>query len=178
MNRLWLPLLLVGLLGGCVSQYSISENQIESFLDGRLGRDIHKDKILRSADIRVNQVEVRLGHKPDTMAVKATSVLELKALFVPLRASLTAEFEAKPWYDSERHAVYLRDLELLQVESSPKELGRALQSISPQLMLFLRTYLESEPVYVLDVKESQQALMAEMTRRIRVQPGKLVLEFK
>jgi len=177
MSRLWL-LLLVGLLGGCVSHYSISEAEIASFLDSRLSQDMSKDKVLHSAAIRVNQVEVRLGHKPDTMAVKATSVLELKALFVPLRASLTAEFEAKPWYDSERHSVYLRDLNLVRVESSPKELSRALQGISPQLMLVLRTYLESEPVYVLDTHESKQALMAEMAKRIKVQPGELVLEFK
>jgi len=44
-------------------------------------------------------------------------------------------------------------------------------------MGFLRSYLENQPVYTLDTRDSNQALMAKMTKEIAVQQGKLVVKF-
>ncbi|BCV56328.1 hypothetical protein TUM17384_02730 [Shewanella algae] len=171
---LWLMLM----LGGCVSQYSISEGRLESYLNKELQLDMQDTQGPLATEIQLNRVTVKLGHKPDTMAVKATSELILRTPLFPLRASLTTEFEAKPWYDNQTHGVYLRGLELTSVESNPKDIQRALKGIAPQLMGFIRNFLESQPVYVLDTQDSNQARLADMTKSLQVKPGKLVLEFK
>lgn len=67
---------------------------------------------------------------------------------------------------------------MTSVESNPKDIQRALQGIAPQLMGFIRNFLESQPVYVLDPQDSNQARLADMTKSLQVKPGKLVLEFK
>ncbi|MBT1446396.1 DUF1439 domain-containing protein [Shewanella sp. JM162201] len=173
-------LLLIGacvLLSGCISQYSISEREMESYLNREIGLEIKDKSGPLGARLSVNQVEVTLGHKPDTMAVKATSLAELKTPLVPLRATVTATFEAKPWYDKNAHGVYLRGLELVSLESSPPELKQLLTGVTPELMRAVRTYLESQPVYVLDTRDKAQGKLAEMTEKITVKPGKLVLEF-
>ena len=44
-------------------------------------------------------------------------------------------------------------------------------------MGFLRNYLQTQPVYTLDVNDSNQALMAKMTKALEVHQGKLVVKF-
>lgn len=165
------------LLSGCVSQYSISEGEMASYLNKEIGLEVKDNSGPLGARVSVNQIEVKLGHKADTMAITATSLAEVKTPLIPLRATLTTTFEAKPWYDKQAHGVYLRDLQLVDVSANPAELKRLLQDLAPELMRVVRSFLESQPVYVLDTQDSAQAKLAEMTERITVKPGKLVLEF-
>ncbi|EDP99609.1 DUF1439 domain-containing protein [Shewanella benthica] len=164
-------------LTGCVSQYSITENELEDYLSEEIHFEIKQGNKLFGIDMHINNIEVKLGHKADTMAVSATSVIKVRNPLMPFEAELEATFEAKPWYDATNHSVYLRELKLVEIKSSPKDFDKAIQQFSPQLMRFLTQFLETQPVYVLDTNESNQALIAEMTKRIQVQPGKLQLIF-
>jgi len=165
------------LLSGCATQYSISEREMEQYLSKEIHFEVKQDTQLIGAEIRINDIAVRLGEKPDTMSVSATTKVTINNPLLPLNAHLTTTFEAKPWYDNKTHSVYLRQLELVKVESTPKDIERAINSATPQLMSYLRVFLENQPVYVLDTKDSNQALMAKMTESIQVVPGKLVLKF-
>lgn len=165
------------LLGGCVSQYSISEHEMEQYLRKEIHFEIKQGNKLVGAEVRINDISVRLGAKPDTMSVSAATQVSIKNPIFPLSAKLTTTFEAKPWYNSATHSVYLRQLELVKVESTPKDIEKAISSATPQVMGYLRQFLENQPVYVLDTKDSNQALMAKMTESIQVAPGKLVLKF-
>ncbi|MCL1090380.1 DUF1439 domain-containing protein [Shewanella profunda] len=166
------------LLGGCVSQYSISEREMEQYLSKEIHFEVKQGNQLVGTEVRINDISVRLGEKPDTMSVSAAAQVSIKNPIFPLSAKLTTTFEAKPWYDSTTHSVYLRQLKLVKVESTPKDIEKAITSIAPQVMQFLTHFLETQPVYVLDIKESNQALIAEMTKRIEVVPGKLILQFQ
>lgn len=165
------------LLGGCVSQYSISEHEMEQYLNKEIHFEIKQSNQLVGAEVRINDISVKLGEKPDIMRVNAITQVSIKNPIFPLNAKLTTTFEAKPWYDSTTHSIYLRQLELVKVESTPKDIEKAISSTAPQLMGYLRQFLENQPVYVLDTKDSNQALMAKMTESIQVAPGKLVLKF-
>ena len=164
-------------LTGCVSQYSITESELEDYLSDEIHFEIKEGNQLFGIDMRINNIEVKLGHKADIMAVSATSVIKVRNPLMPFKAELETTFEAKPWYDAANHSVYLKDLKLVEIKSSPKDFDKAIQQFSPQLMRFLTQFLETQPVYVLDTNESNQALIAEMTKRIQVQPGKLQLIF-
>ncbi|MGS0681724.1 DUF1439 domain-containing protein [Shewanella sp. 125m-7] len=165
------------LLTGCVSQYNITEKELEGYLNDEMHFEIKQGNQIFGIDLRVNDINVSLGNKPDTMAVSATTIVNVRNPLMPIRANLVTQFEAEPWYDASNHSVYLRNLQLIKVESKPKDIEKAIGSIAPQLMGFLTQFLETQPVYVLDTKESSQALIADMTKRIEVKPGKLVLVF-
>ncbi|BAJ03992.1 DUF1439 domain-containing protein [Shewanella violacea] len=164
-------------LTGCVSQYSITESELEDYLSDEIHFEIKEGNQLFGIDVRIQNIDVKLGQKVDIMMVSATSVIKIRNPLMPIRAELKTTFEAKPWYDASNHSVYLRELKLVEVKSSPKDFDKAIQQFSPQLMGFLTQFLENQPVYVLDTNDSNQALIAEMTKRIQVQPGKLQLIF-
>ncbi len=168
---------LTTLLSGCVTQYSISEREMEQYLSKEMHFEVKQGNQFVGAEIRINDITVKLGNKPDTMSVSAATQVSINNPLLPLKAKLATTFEAKPWYDSVSHSVYLRQLELVKVESTPKDIEKAISMATPQLMSYLRTFLENQPVYVLDTKDSNQALMAKMTESIQVEPGKLVLKF-
>jgi hypothetical protein len=165
------------LLTGCVSQYSITEKELEGYLSDEMHFEIKQGNQIFGIELRVNDIDVTLGEKADTMAVTASTRVKVRNPMLPISADITAKFEAQPWYDASNHSVYLRNLNLVKVESQPKDIEKAIGSIAPQLMGFLTQFLETQPVYVLDTQESNQALIAEMTKRIEVKPGKLVLVF-
>ncbi|GIU13059.1 DUF1439 domain-containing protein [Shewanella morhuae] len=166
------------LLGGCASQYSITEREMEQYLSKEIHFEVKQGNQLVGIDVRINDISVKLGQKPDTMSVSASTKVSINNPIFPLSAKLTTTFEAKPWYDSATHSIYLRQLELVKVESTPKDIEKAMSSATPQVMGYLRQFLENQSVYVLDTKDSNQALMAKMAESIQVAPGKLVLKFK
>ena len=105
---------------------------------------------------------------------KLSSVIKIKNPLVPFKANMKTTFEAEPWYDAQSHSVYLKQLTLVSIESDPKDIEKAVKQVAPQMMGFLTNFLETQPVYVLDTSESNQA---DMTKQIKVEPGKLKLIF-
>ncbi|MCL1039879.1 DUF1439 domain-containing protein [Shewanella submarina] len=180
MKRVLLPLMAAGLmlLSGCAAQYSISQQELTDYLNKEISFDVKQGSGIVSANLKLNQVEVRLGEKPDTMTVLADSSITISNPLLPLRATLTAEFEAKPWYDKHNQGIYLKDLQLTKVASNPKDLEVAIKGVAPELMRYIRGFLETQPVYVLNRQETNQAMLANLTEEIKVKPGKLVLVFK
>ncbi|WP_434086691.1 DUF1439 domain-containing protein [Shewanella mesophila] len=166
------------LLTGCVSQYSITEQELTNYLNNEIHFETKQGNQLFGIEMKINNVEVTLGQQAETMGIMAYSTIKVRNPLMPLKAKLIVKFEAKPWYDAVTHSVYLNQLNLVKVESTPKDIEKAITPIAPQVMQFLTHFLETQPVYVLDVKESNQALIAEMTKRIEVVPGKLKLIFK
>lgn len=165
------------ILGGCATQYSISEREMEQYLSKEVHFEVKQGNQFVGAEIRIADISVKLGEKTDTMSVSATSQVSITNPIFPLSAKLTTTFEAKPWYDSATHSIFLRQLELVKVESTPKDIEKVINSAAPQVMGYLRLFLENQAVYVLDTNDSNQALMAKMTESIQVAPGKLVLKF-
>ena len=171
-----LPLTML-LLTGCVSQYSITEEELEGYLSDEIHFEVKEGNQLFGIEMRINNIDVELGHKADTMSVTADSVIKIKNPLVPFKANMKTTFEAEPWYDAQSHSVYLKQLTLVSIESDPKDIEKAVKQVATQMMGFLTNFLETQPVYVLDTSESNQALIADMTKQIKVEPGKLKLIF-
>ncbi|WP_144211951.1 DUF1439 domain-containing protein [Shewanella donghaensis] len=169
--------LLMLLLTGCAAQYSISESEVEDYLNNEMHYEVSQGNQVFGLQLKLNDMEVELGHKPNTISVTAQTKMAVKNPFKSIKADLVTTFEAEPWYDVETKSIYLKKLDLVEVKSTPADFEQMLSSITPQLMSFLRTFLESQPVYVLDTNDSDQALMASMTKAIEVQKGKIVIKF-
>ena len=180
MRTALLALLSAGLLllSGCAAHYSVTEQQLTDYLNKELKFDVQQGNDIFGTKLKLNHVTVTLGQRPGTMSVTADSSIVINTPLLPLRASLTAEFDAKPWYDKTSQGIYLKDLQLTKIKSTPEDIEKAINQVSPELMRYIRTYLESQPVYILNTDHTDQALLARFTDQIRVDPGKLVLVFK
>ncbi len=95
------------LLTGCVSQYNITEKELEGYLNDEMHFEIKQGNQIFGIDLRVNDINVSLGNKPDTMAVSATTIVNVRNPLMPIRANLVTQFEAEPWYDASNHSVYV-----------------------------------------------------------------------
>ncbi|UCX06319.1 DUF1439 domain-containing protein [Shewanella glacialimarina] len=164
-------------LTGCASQYSITENEIENYLNKEMHFEVKQGNQIIGINLVLNDMQVSLGDKPNTMGLTATTLVRIRNPLMPISAKLKTTFEAQPWYNSETKSIYLRNLDLVNVSADPADLEQALTAITPQVMSFLRGFLESQPVYTLDMNDSNQALMAKMTKELAVQKGKLVVKF-
>lgn len=165
------------LLTGCASQYSITENEIENYLNNEMHFEVKQGNQIIGINLVLNDMQVSLGDKPNTMGLTATTLVRVRNPLMPISAKLQTTFEAQPWYNSETKSIYLRNLNLVNVRAEPADIEQTLTAITPQVMGFLRGFLESQPVYTLDVNDSNQALMAKMTKELSVQKGKLVVKF-
>ncbi|MFS1437004.1 DUF1439 domain-containing protein [Shewanella sp. 10N.286.48.A6] len=169
--------LLMLLLTGCATQYSISESEVEDYLNNEMHYEVSQGNQVFGLQLKLNDMEVELGHKPNTIAVTAQTRMAVKNPFKSIEADLVTTFEAELWYDVETKSIYLKKLDLVEVKSTPADIEKMLSSITPQLMMFLSTFLASQPVYVLDENDANQALMASITKEIEVQKGKIVIKF-
>ncbi|GLP95991.1 DUF1439 domain-containing protein [Paraferrimonas sedimenticola] len=178
MTRVLIALMAL-LLGGCASQYSISESELENYIEDKVSFETESVRTpLFATETSLNDIKVTLGHKADTMKVAATSKIKISNPIFPLSASIHAEFEAQPYYDPSQKALYLRQLELVKLESEPRELNQALAQITPQAINFLRYFLENQAIYRLDTKQWDQATLAKMTKQVKVTPGYISFVFK
>ncbi|MBV7315378.1 DUF1439 domain-containing protein [Shewanella sp. NIFS-20-20] len=171
-------LICTSLLTGCASQYSISQNELTDYLNKEMTYEVKQGNQFIGTLIKLNRVQVLLGETPDTMKVITASQVEITNPLLPLRATLNASFEAVPWYDNQSHSIYLRNLRLVDVSSTPQDIDKIVKDIGPQIMGFVSGFLETQPVYVLNQDDSHQAWAAKLVDKMEVKPGKLVFVFK
>lgn len=81
-------------LTACVSQYSISERQLTNYLNDEMHFEVKEGNRFFGIEMKINDVKVKLGHKADTMAITASSLIKVANPLMPLNATMTAEFEA------------------------------------------------------------------------------------
>lgn len=165
-------------LTGCATNYSISQGELTDYLNKEMNYEVKQGNQFIGTKIKLNKVAVILGETPNTMKVITNSEVAITNPLLPLRATLNASFEAEPWYDNNNHSIYLKNLRLVDVQSTPKDIEKIVKDIGPQLMGFVSRFLETQPVYVLDKQDDNQALAAKLVDKIEVKPGKLVFVFK
>ena len=173
---LLLPLLLW--LGGCASQYSISEHQVQQYLNDKVVKQFKLDNGQMRIETGVKQLQVTLGEQPDRIAVNAVTAITVKTPLFPLSATMEAKFSAKPRYQASNHGLYLDDLQLENVQLSPEKLESLIGPLARQLANEAKVLLQNQPIYILDDSKATEAKIASMTKSIKVKPGQLVLEFE
>lgn len=170
-----LTLLLVTLgLGGCAASYTVTESELEGYLNDALRKE-QKAELSPglSARMTLSDIEVTIGEEPDRVAIRTRSSVKVNTPLIPLRAELAFTFNATPWYDRNDHSLYLRDVSLSDVSASPKELEQALIPLSREAMQVVQLFLENQPVYQLDQQGWQEDLLRQFGRELKVQPGQL-----
>ncbi|MCH1926751.1 DUF1439 domain-containing protein [Shewanella sp. C32] len=173
---LLLPLLLW--LGGCASQYSISEQQVQQYLNDKVVKQFTLDSGRMLVESGVQSLEVSLGEQPERISVKATAALKIKSPVFPLSATMVAKFSAKPRYEPSNHGLYLDDMQLEDVQLTPEKLQTLINPVARDFANQAKGLLQLQPIYVLDDSKATEAKIASMTKSIKVEPGQLILMFK
>ncbi|MGL5740339.1 MAG: DUF1439 domain-containing protein, partial [Plesiomonas shigelloides] len=83
---------------------------------------------------------------------------------------------ARPYFDSETGAIYLREMQLLNATVTPQSLEKSTKVLMPYLKNSLQLFFNQTPVYVLDSNRSkEEALVRQLAKGIEIKPGKIII---
>lgn len=177
-----LLLLAALLLAGCeqLTQYRLTEQHINQQLQQRVkfSKNIGLPGIA-DAHITLDNLKSQIGRaEPDKIILTGNARLDLTSLFGNQQVSLSLMLKTQPVFNKQQGAIYLRDLELMQLQASPEKMDTLLNILSPYLNQSLNSYFGQHPVYILNTGHSKkEALAKKYARGIDVRPGEIVIPF-
>ncbi len=179
-SLLLLPLTL--LLSACsLTQYSVTEQQINDYLASRAGFEKRLGiPGIMSSQIRLGEMKSHIGRSaPDKVDLDTAGDLVVASPMGQQSLKIRLTLRARPDYVPAQGAIYLKDLELLSVKTEPADVGAALTPLLPMFSLSLGQFLDETPVYRLNEQRSKnEALARDKVDGLKVEPGKLVIPFK
>lgn len=185
MNKAFLALcalLLAGLLTACnqLTQYTISEQEINQALQKRNNyqKDIGVSGLL-NAHIVLSNLSSQIGREEaGKVTLSGNAKVNITSLLGPQQADMQLKMKALPFFDKEKGAIFLKDLEIVDANVRPDKMQPILQTLTPYLNQSLKSYFDREPAYVLSEDRSKaEALAKKLAKGIEVKPGELVIPF-
>ncbi|WP_370546820.1 lipoprotein [Edwardsiella tarda] len=183
MKKLWFTAALLAaglLLSACnkLTSYSISEQQINSYLEkhSQFEKQIGVPGLV-DARITLSQLSSQIGRsEPNTITLSGHANVAISSILGPQQSELTLTLRAKPVYQREQGAIYLRDLTLVDYQVQPQKMETIMKVLAPYLNQSLRTYFDQEPAYVLNPEKSNaEAIARKLAKGLEVKPGELVI---
>jgi hypothetical protein len=175
-------LLLAVLVTGCnqIAQYSISEQEINQALAKHNNYEKNIGVAgLADAHITLTDLSSQIGREePNKVTLNGKANVNISSLFGPQQAEMTLKMKAQPVFNQQEGAVYLKDMELVDVTVKPEKMEGILKSLSPYLNESLKSYFNQRPAYVLSTDRSKaESLAKRFAKGLEVKPGELVIPF-
>ncbi|PSW15993.1 DUF1439 domain-containing protein [Photobacterium rosenbergii] len=171
-------LLLSLLLSSCAS-YSVTEREIQDYLDDRSGFERTVGfKGLAHANIKFENVKVGIGRVADdrvnldadskaqiTIQGQSTQNLQIKV-----------SFSAIPYYDKEEGAIFLNDLNVEDIDIQPNELNLPSKQLLSPIIEMVGQYLLTRPVYRLNDEDFKQSMLKTARPELLIKNHELVIQ--
>lgn len=177
--------LLFGLTACSVSNaglLSVSEQQINQYLQTRLAEKIPlQDSVgipmLFQLDYNIQNLATQIG-QTEAKKVEITGDIGgvLRVRGKTFDANITLNLDTVPYYDPEKGAIFLKEVQLKSWQVSPAKYQNELQMILPLLADGMAGVLNRMPVYTLDENKMKEALVKKFGKAIIVEKGELRLE--
>lgn len=179
----YILILIVGLfLTACnttngVSVYSFSDSEIESVLNQQLPKLSEKVRLMGlPVQFDVNDLSVNVG--PDNrdvivLGADSSAVVNAFALKYPVRLKL--QLEGAPFYDSEKKAVFLRNVKLLDSSVDAGGFKGNLGLLNDEALQVINGFLAVNPVYTLNTNDPKVALLSNLPLDMKVVEGAIKL---
>ncbi|WP_455818060.1 lipoprotein [Pseudomonas cerasi] len=175
-------LLLAGLVSGCndIAQYSISEQEVNQAL---VKHNNYEKNIgvsgLADARITLSDLSSQIGREePNKITLTGKANVNISSLFGPQQAEMTLRMKAQPVFNQQEGAIYLKDMELVDVTVQPEKMAGVLKTLTPYLNESLKNYFNQKPAYVLSTDRSKaESLAKRFAKGLEVKPGELVIPF-
>ncbi|MFU2509294.1 DUF1439 domain-containing protein [Pseudoalteromonas sp. ASV78] len=177
-------ILLIGclLLSACnttngVAVYSFTSSEIETALNQQLPKLSEKVSLMGlPVQFDVNDLSVNVG--PDNrdvvvLGADSSAVINAFALKYPVRLKL--QIEGAPFYDSEKKAVFLRNVKLLDSTIDAGGFKGNLAVLDDEAMKVINGFLAVNPVYKLNMNDPKVALLSKLPLDMKVEQGAIKL---
>lgn len=179
-----LPLLLATMVATLPAQanFSVSEQEINAYLTTKLSEKVPlQNKVgvphLFELDYNLHSLNSQIGRTTEKR-VAVSGVIDgmLKARGKKYDTSIELNMDTTPYYDAEKGALFLKDIRLLSWSAKPEKYQDELQMFLPVLADGLNSFLNSNPVYILDESQMKEAMVKKFGKAIVVENGRLTLE--
>lgn len=175
-------LIVSGLLVGCnqLTQYTVSEQEINQALEkhNNFAKDIGVPG-LADAHIVLSNLASQIGREePNKVTLSGDATLDMTSLFGNQKADIKLKLKALPVFNKEKGAIFLQEMEIVDVVVTPDKMKPVLQTLMPYLNQSLRNYFNQQPAYVLSEDKSKgEALAKKYAKGIEVKPGEIIIPF-
>ncbi len=162
-------------------QYSISEQEINKYLQQH---NNYEKKIgipgLVDAQITLSQLQSQIGRTvSDKIQLTGNAKVAITSLLGLQNADITLTLIAKPQFDRDKGAIFLKDLALTDYTVKPEEMDAVMKMLTPYLNQSLKSYFNQYPAYVLNADNSIVEMLAQkLAKGLEIKPGQLVIPFK
>ncbi len=183
--KYWFFALYALLLSGCatlsqLSAYSVSQSELESLLDEQLTKLQDKATVAGiPLLLSIDDMSVDIGPEGrEIIQLGAAATATVSAFGFEYPAKVNLQLEGVPYYDSEKKAVFLRSLKLLDSTVDAGGYRGNLAPVSGEFMSLLNGYLTTHPVYELDTTNAAISMLSNVPLELSIQPDRLTLKPK
>jgi len=185
MNKLFpglIALMFAGLLAGCnqLTQYTISEQEVNQALQKHNNYEKQLGVAgLVDAHIALSDLSSQIGREePNKVTLTGNAKVDITSLFGPQQADMRLTMKAQPVFNKEEGAIYLRDMQIVDVQVQPEKMQSVMKTLTPYLDQSLKSYFNQKPAYILSANRSKaESLAKKFAKGIEVKPGELVIPF-
>ena len=160
-----------------LSFYSFTNAEVESVLRQELPKLSKKVRLVGvPVQFDVNDLSVNIGpDNRDVVALGVDSSAEVKVFTFKYPVSLKLQIEGSPFYDSEKKAVFLRNIKLLDSSIDAGGFSGDLGVLNNEAMDLINAFLETNPVYKLNMNDPKIALLSRLPLDMKVVEGAIKL---
>jgi hypothetical protein len=160
-----------------MSAYSFSNADVESLLQQQLPKLSEKLSLMGlPVEFNVNDLSVNIGpENRDVVVLGADSIANINAFALKYPVRLKLQIESSPFYDSEKKAVFLRNVNLLNSSVDAGGYQGNLAALDEQAMEIINRFLAVNPVYKLNMSDPKIALLSKLPLDMQVVNGAIKL---
>lgn len=160
-----------------LSFYSFSNSEVESALRQQLPKLSEKLSLMgMPVQFDVDDLNVRIGpENRDVVALDVDASAEIKVFIIKYPVRLTLQIEGSPFYDSQKKAVFIRNIKLLDSSIDAGGFTGNLALLDNEAMNIINAYLAVNPVYKLDESDPKIALLSKLPLDMQVVEGAIKL---
>lgn len=156
-----------------LSVFSFSNTDLESVITKQLPQ-LSKNVTLMGLPVKfdVSDVNVDIGpENRDVIALGLNSNAEVNAFAFKYPVGLKLQIEGSPYYDSEKKAIFLKDVKLLDSTIDAGGFTGNLNVLSNEALSIINAFLAVNPVYTLNTNDPKMALLGKLPLDIKVLNG-------
>lgn len=158
--------------------FRISEGQINHYLTEKFGyNDDFSIPMVMKIHYQLDALQAKVGvNDSENVQLDGTVSTHIQFQGQDIASKINLTFDVSPVYNAEQGSVYLKNLRILRWSSQPDKYATQLQTIMPLISNSLELLLNQFPVYTLDTQDNTQSMIKAMVKKLRVEPGNIVLE--
>ncbi|CAM3048500.1 MULTISPECIES: DUF1439 domain-containing protein [Pseudoalteromonas] len=160
-----------------ISVYSFTNSEVESVLSKQLPK-LSEEVSLMGLPVQfdVNDLSVNIGpENRDVVVLGADTSAEINAFALKYPVRLQLQIEGSPFYDSEKNAVFLRNIKLLDSSVDAGGFSGNLGALDSQAMEVINAFLAVNPVYTLNMDDPKMVLLSKLPLDIQIVEGAIKL---